>query len=205
MKYVLLFFNFISIISFAQNREALDKALDAISSHKNSQLSFVKNVNQKLFNKTKTETGELYLSQKKFKLILNSKPSEKVIFDGVNLWILQGEKDDLQIIKSKQSRTKKIPIISLFQRKSQASSFKILNSTKLNNLNQFEVSLNNPSFNQKIYISVDPANNSLKEISYTDEAENEVKYSITRIKNELTLSEKFFSFNPPKNAKVITE
>jgi len=202
---VTLFYGFFSTALASQNRELLDKALNNISSQKNVHLAFSKTVNQKLFNKTKTETGDLYLSQKKFKLVINSKPNQKVVFDGRVLWILQGEKSDLQVIKSKQNRTKKIPILSLFQNKSQTSNINLLNTTQKDQVTRYEVLLNEPSFNQKVFISVDNVTSLLKEVMYTDEADNEVTYVINQIKNELKLGEKFFSFTPPKNVKVITE
>ena len=199
-KLIIYFILFFSIhISFA------DPASDLIEKIKNIH-SMTANFNQKLIdgqtsNKLNSKGNMSLKKPQYFKWITTSPNNQEIVSNGTNLWIYDGDLDQL-IIKKVSNDTAQFPYLILLSRNSNNIN-KLFTVTAQDN-NSYILKPKNDQVIDSIKIKF-TSTNQLKYLEISTSLNQFTKIEFTDVKTDVNISDTSFNFRAPENTDIIDE
>lgn len=199
-KIIIYFILFFSIhISFA------DAASDLIEKIKNIH-SMTANFNQKLIDGQTSNNlnskGNMSLKKPQyFKWITTSPNNQEIVSNGTNLWIYDGDLDQL-IIKKVSNDIAQFPYLILLSRNTNNIN-KLFTVTEQNN-NSYILKPKNDQMIDSIKIKF-TSTNQLEYLEISTSLNQFTKIEFTDVKTDVNISDTSFNFRAPKNTDIIDE
>ncbi len=168
-----------------------------------------KSIYTELLNKTKKQSGKIYLSKDKIKIEFIQPEKEMLLFDGSVLWTVQYLPEELggthQVGRTKIDKKNRSQIlIGLLFDKSQFKKFFRLDAEKvIENQKFYTLSVLNKDLKiDQIKIVLDKSKKEISSISYFDDLKNKIEFNLNEQQFHQDFKKETFKYTPPKNAQV---
>lgn len=168
-----------------------------------------KSVYTELLNKTKNQTGKIYLAKEKIKIEFLQPEKEMLLFDGSTLWTVQYLPEELggihQVSRTKIDKKNRSQILlGLLFDKSQFKKFFKLENEKLNeNKKTYELKVLDPGLKiNKLEIVINKEKKEILSITYFDDLKNKTSFNLSNQKFNSKFIKDLFIYVPPKDAQV---
>jgi outer membrane lipoprotein-sorting protein len=171
-----------------------------------------KTVKLALLDEEKNSEGNLILSNGRLKLeILKPEPSTVIVNKNL-IWVISPTSKDLggktQVMKISSSSLKKqakAPLAILIGRPSAWDQFKVESKTEDENTAKYVLKPKDPKeMNEMVVlkITVDKKNVELRDLSYSDDLDNETRFDFKAADFKVDIKDDAFDYVPPKNAEL---
>lgn len=199
---------FVGAFAFSAGNDALQKVTIKYRASQLVEMNVEKLVKSELLGKETKYIGKIYLANGKFRWENSSPEKSLLVFDGSTIWSEQSPSKEfggpVQVAKGKvDKRTRSHILISSLFGGSLEKSFKVGKSEKSGDLIRLDVVPKNSDLSvQSLQVVIDPANSTMKAISYKDDIGNLTTMNFSNVKFLNTNKNKLFKYQPPKNAQV---
>lgn len=168
-----------------------------------------KTVYTELLNKTKKQSGQIFLAKEKIKIEFTQPEKEMLLFDGTILWTVQYLPEELggthQVSRTKIDKKNRSQILlGLLFDKSQFKKFFKLDSEKIteNKKSYNLIVLNKELKINNLNIIINKDKKEISSISYYDDLQNKTEFTLSEQQFHKVLKKETFKYIPPKNAQV---
>ncbi|WP_413559137.1 LolA family protein [Bdellovibrio sp. HCB209] len=196
----------ISVSAADKTNATLKKASQKYRAAKLVEMSFEKTV-KFISGKTTKYTGTLTMANGKFRLETKTPDEELLVFDGTTLWIVQYPPKEFggapQISRGKPDKKGRQQMLAatLIGGDIQKT-FKVTGENKEGDKSTLSISPRDELPVKDLKMIVDTKMSEIKEITYSDEIDNQISMSFSDIKFKDSVKKNIFKYEPPKGAQV---
>lgn len=168
-----------------------------------------KSVFTELLNKTKKQSGKIYLAKEKIKIEFILPEKEMLLFDGSILWTVQYLPEELggthQVSRTKIEKKNRSQILLglLFDKSQFKKYFKLESEVVTDNKKKYSLSVLNKELKiNQVDIVINKEKKEIDSISYVDDLKNKTEFILKEQIFHKDFKKDLFKYTPPKNAQV---
>lgn len=158
----------------------------------------------------KTSQGQLYYLKGRMRLEIASPDKSMLLVDGKHIWFenqIDENNKKINVSKTSMSRLSKAHTVvaALFDAKKALKHFKITDNKTKADLLVVELKPIKSEASEIIRLEMQIVAKTikLKQVTYWDDRENEVRFSIGKVEKLNGDAEKLFAYSPPKGAEIV--